>query len=138
MPVGAGSGYCVAIMILRASPLRALLLFALLVMSLPACEPDDGEGGPDVDCDAVVVPKFSEVTAFAKCTGCHTAEVDDQVLRAGAPVGVDFDELAPAREWAAAAMDEVFAGDMPPEREPQPTAEEKQQIYNWASCGTPE
>ncbi len=115
--------------------LRALLLLAA---SLPACEPDDGGAGPEVDCDAVVVPKFSEITAWAKCTGCHTAMVDDQVLRGGAPVGVDFDELASAREWAAVAMDEVFAGDMPPEREPQPTAAEKQQIYNWASCGTPE
>lgn len=114
-------------------PLCALLV---LVASSPACEPDDGDPGPTVDCDAV--PKFSEITAWTKCTGCHTASVDDPVLRGGAPVGVDFDELASAREWAEAAMDEVYAGDMPPEREPQPTAAEKQQIYDWASCGTPE
>lgn len=114
--------------------LRALLLLAAV---LPGCAPGDDEHGPDVDCDAVTVPKFSEITAWATCTGCHTASVDDQVLRGGAPVGVDFDELAPAREWAAAAMEEVFAGNMPPATEPQPTADEKQQIYNWASCGTP-
>lgn len=115
-------------------PLRALLL---LVAWLPACAPDEDDTGPDVDCDAAV-PRFSEISGWARCTGCHTASVDDPVLRGGAPVGVDFDELSAAREWAAAAMDEVFAGSMPPATEPQPTAAEKQQIYAWASCGTPE
>jgi uncharacterized membrane protein len=115
-------------------PVRALL--ALLAL-LPACAPDDSDPGPDVDCSAVDVPKFSEMTAWARCTGCHTAAVDDPVLRGGAPVGVDFDELGAARVWAAAAMDEVYAGTMPPATEPQPTAAEKQQIYDWASCDTP-
>ncbi len=119
-------------------PLRALVVLLVLLAPLPACEPNDGDTGPNVDCDAISVPKFSEITAWTTCTGCHTASIDDQVLRGGAPVGVDFDELAPAREWAAAAMDEVYAGNMPPATEPQPTAAEKQQIYNWASCGTPE
>ena len=116
--------------------LRTLLL--ALAAALPACESGDGDTDPAIDCDAIDVPRFSEITAWTKCTGCHTASVDDPVLRGGAPVGVDFDELAPARTWASAAADEVEAGDMPPAREPQPTAAEKQQIVAWAACGAPE
>jgi uncharacterized membrane protein len=118
-------------------PLLALLAAAAL---LPAC--DSGEGseegveGPNVDCSAVTVPKFSEMTAWAKCTNCHSSTLTD-AARAGAPVGIDFDKVESARTHAATAQDEVYKGDMPLPGSPALTEAEKQQIYNWSSCDTP-
>lgn len=118
-------------------PLLALLAAAAL---LPAC--DSGEGGeegvegPNVDCSAVTVPKFSEMTAWTKCTNCHSSTLTG-AARAGATVGIDFDKVETARMHAAKAMDEVYEGAMPLAGSPALTEDEKQQIYNWASCETP-
>lgn len=110
----------------------ALLLGSLLV---PACGGADGDDGPNVDCGTASVPKFSEVTAFAKCTSCHSS-TKTGAARAGAPAGIDYDIYASARANAQKGMDEVFAGDMPPGG--GMSEAEKTQIYNWASCDTPQ
>jgi uncharacterized membrane protein len=86
----------------------------------------------------VTVKKFSEITAWAKCVGCHNSQLTDPVARQSAPVGIDFNIYSSARTNAETAQHEVFEGEMPPAASAQLTAEEKDQIYNWASCDTPE
>jgi uncharacterized membrane protein len=110
----------------------ALLFSALL---LPACAGDDEEGGPNVDCSTATVKPFAEVTAFAKCIACHSTAVSG-AARAGAPAGINYDTYAAAMANADKGMDEVFEGAMPPGG--GMTADEKTQIYNWASCDTPQ
>jgi uncharacterized membrane protein len=110
----------------------ALLFSALL---LPACGGED-EGGPNVDCGSVTVPKFAEVTAFAKCTTCHSAALTG-TARVGAPAGINYDNYADAKANATKGMDEVYEGSMPLAGSPALTEAEKTQIYNWASCDTP-
>ena len=111
----------------------ALLLSALL---LPACE-SGAEEGPNVDCAAATVPKFSEITAFAKCTTCHSSTVTG-AARVGAPVAINYDTHADATINAPKGMDEVYEGAMPLKGYPALTEAEKTQIYNWASCDTPQ
>jgi uncharacterized membrane protein len=116
------------------------LTLALLLSApfLPAC--DDGgdeEEGPDVDCATATVPKFAEMTAWAKCTNCHSSALTG-AARNAAPEGINYDNFGDARNNAELAMHEVFEGEMPLPGSPQLTEQEKQQIYNWASCGTPQ
>jgi len=114
--------------------LTALLMAPLL----PAC--DDGGGGddgPDIDCTTATVPKFAAMTAWAKCTACHSSTLTSDTRR-GAPTGINYDNYADAKVNADRAMQEVYAGDMPLPGNPALTDEEKTQIYTWASCETPQ
>lgn len=111
------------------------LLFSALL--LPACDGGGEEEGPDVDCGAVTVPKFSEMTAWAKCTNCHSTTLTG-AARNAAPPAINYDDYASARTNAQTAMHEVFEGEMPLAGSPQLTEDEKTQIYNWASCDTPQ
>ncbi len=126
-------GYRAISMTLRTLSL-ALLLSAPL---LPACDSGDDEGGPNVDCSTVTVPKFAEVTAFAKCTACHSSTLTG-TARSAAPEGINYDTYAAARANAPTAMSEVYEGAMPLPGSPPLTDAEKDQIYNWASCDTPQ
>jgi uncharacterized membrane protein len=116
--------------------LRHLSFALFAAVALPVCDsPDDAPNdGPDVDCTMVTAPKYSEMTAWAKCTGCHSSSLA-ATSRAGATVGVDFDTYEAAKASAQTAMDEVVAGRMPIGT--SLSEDEKQQIYNWASCDTP-
>lgn len=92
---------------------------------------------PDVDCDQDV-PAFDDVAAFAVCTKCHSSELtgDD---RMDAEEDVNFDSYDDAKEEAEEAAHEVFEGDMPPkDSNLSLTAAEKEELYLWALCGTPE
>lgn len=111
------------------------LLFSTLL--LPACEGGDEETGPNVDCGAVTPPKFTEVSAFAKCVTCHSSSVTG-AARAGAPPAINYDTYESAKLNAPKGMDEVYEGAMPPAGLPTLTEAEKTQIYNWASCDTPQ
>jgi uncharacterized membrane protein len=122
-------------MTLPRSPL-ALLFTALL---LPACggEPAQAQADPDVDCGAVKVPTFPEVSAFHKCINCHsTTKVES--ARQGAPAGVDYDTYAAAMANAHAGMEQVYKDLMPPPGYADLNEAEKNQIYRWASCDTPQ
>ena len=117
-----------------------LLTLTLLLSAplLPAC--DDGgdeHEGPEVDCATATVPKFSEMTAWQKCTNCHSSTLTG-AARNAAPEGINYDNFADARTNAADAMHEVAEGEMPLPGSPQLTDAEKDQIYAWASCGTPQ
>jgi len=114
----------------------ALLLSAPL---LPACDSGDGdEGGegPNVDCNSVTPPKYSEITAWDKCVTCHSSTLTG-AARANAPAAINYDTYDGAKANAAKAIDEVYEGAMPPAGSPPLSDAEKTQIYNWASCDTP-
>lgn len=88
-----------------------------------------------IDCATANVPTFAEVSIWPSCTNCHASTLEG-VARKGAPVGVDFDHYASAKTYADAASNEVADGGMPPSG--SVTDEQKQSLYTWAQCGTPE
>lgn len=113
-------------------------LLALLALLLPACDSGGGgNDGPNIDCTTATVPKFAAMTAWAKCTTCHSSTLASDARR-GAPAGINYDNYADARTHAQLAMDQVYAGEMPLPGNPELTEEEKTQIYTWASCETPQ
>lgn len=123
--------------------LRVWLVAAVLApLAFVACG-DDGSGNdagdvPEVDCDAAPTPKYSEMASvWTKCTTCHASTVTG-AARAAAPVDVNFDTYAAAKAEAMTAMHEVYEGAMPPTGSPALSSDEEQQLYRWASCGTPE
>jgi uncharacterized membrane protein len=119
--------------------LRAFSLLALLALVLPCvflgCGSTDSEGSaPAVDCNTATVPKFAEVAIFQKCVKCHGTTVSN---RQGAPQSINFDNYASASANAKQAAAEVSSGAMPADHTPV-TSDEKQALYAWAACGTPE
>lgn len=92
-------------------------------------------GGTAVDCKAVTVTKYSEMTAWNKCTTCHSSTLTG-ASRAGAPAGIDFDMYDAAVMDADRALSEVESGSMPPGG--NLSSADKTQIINWASCDTPQ
>jgi len=113
----------------------------LLVVALTACGSEDEEEEdelPEVDCSGEV-PTFGEVTAFSEvCTNCHsTSRSGDD--RHGAPAAINWDDYDSAKAHAMEAVEEVSEGEMPPESSGETlTADEKEELYTWALCGTPE
>lgn len=97
-----------------------------------------GEDLPEVDCETVTVPTYSQVTALDKCTTCHSSTLTTPVDRNNAEEGYNFDTYEGAVEHATAMVDEVYHGSMPPAGEPDLTEAEKDQLYAWGLCGTPE
>ena len=121
-------------------PVKWILLMGACAMGCfgLGCGGKEEEELPDVDCAAVVVPTFSEVTAFAKCTSCHSSQLMDSVSRRDAPVGWNFDTYAGAAQDPTKVVHEVYEGEMPPADSGITLTEaEKQQIYNWGLCGNP-
>lgn len=123
-------------------------LFAALPLTLiAACGGGDDvsptpEEGPSVDCATVTVPKFSAMTVWAECTSCHASTLSG-ADRGGAPAGIDYDVYASAVEYAELAVEEVYEAKMPyPDgtgSDGNPLSESmKNELYNWALCGTPE
>jgi len=113
--------------------LTQLLPLLLAPVLLVGCE----EELPEIDCNTVTVPTYSEVTIWPKCTSCHASTLTGDA-RNDAPEDVNFDTYEAAKEHAEKAVEEVFEGKMP---EPDPsiiTEEEKQSLYAWGLCGTPE
>ncbi len=110
----------------------ALLLSAL---AFSGCDSEDEEL-PEVNCDTATVPTFSEIQAFNKCISCHsTALMGD--TRQDAPGEWNYDTYEGARMDPTETVEVIFEGEMPPSGAVQLTEEEKQQIYNWGLCGTP-
>lgn len=113
----------------------------LVVAALTACGSEDSDGGgnepdlPEVDCSGDV-PTFDEVSAFRDvCTGCHSTALSG-AERNGAPSRVNWDDYDSAKANAEDGAEEVFEGDMPPDD--TLTAAQKEELYKWALCGTPE
>jgi hypothetical protein len=112
-----------------------------LVAALAACgsedEDEEGDALPEVDCSGEV-PTFDEVSAFSDvCTDCHSTELSG-AARNGAPSSINWDDYDSARANAEHGAEEVFEGEMPPEGAGELTNAQKEQLYQWALCGTPE
>ena len=111
----------------------------LVLVLVAACGGGDdgfGTGKPDVDCSQPV-PTFSEVEAFPNtCNACHTILIADDDPRRDAPPGMNFDIYAQAVPNAERAAISVNEGTMP--LAGGVLYSEKQQMYLWALCGTPQ
>ncbi|MGD8862072.1 MAG: hypothetical protein PVI30_18820 [Myxococcales bacterium] len=143
-------------------PLHLLPFMVILMLTAPACGDDDddgdedsgseegaagggGEGGedgelelPEVDCDGADVPAFADVAAFQTCTTCHSSALNGE-QRNQAPDDDNFNTYESAVEIADEAAHEVYEGAMPPaDSGLSLTDAEKEELYLWALCGTPE
>lgn len=117
-----------------------------LVAALAACGGEDDEGGggggekdlPEVDCSGDI-PTFDEVSAFSEvCTGCHSTSLSGSD-RNGAPTSINWDDYDSARANAEEGAEAVFEGEMPPAGAGATlTNAQKEELYLWALCGTPE
>ena len=117
--------------------LCAVALFSFLALA-PACS-SGGEDLPTVDCKSGSIPTYAEIktAGLAKCTTCHSSQVTG-AGRVAAPDSVNFDTYAAAKAEAKQAAIEVNEGAMPPAGSPDPSDAEKEALYKWALCGTPE
>jgi uncharacterized membrane protein len=113
--------------------LRIWILGSLLAGAnwLVAC----GDDLPDMDADCSSdVPAFADVTAFEKCSHCHSSKLED-AARNGAPTSINFDSEPSAKAAATKAASEVNGGHMPPPNSGITLdAQEKQALYEWAMC----
>lgn len=108
-------------------------LSALQASCSPGPEPEDVV--PEVDCDQVDVPTYAEVTMWPDCVNCHASTLTG-ANRQGAPEGIDYDTYESASALAYLAAVEVASGTMP--FTGTVTEEQKQSLYAWALCDTPE
>lgn len=91
---------------------------------------------PTVDCQMVTAGVYSQLTVWPLCTSCHGSSVKGGA-RHDAPGGIDYDTYESAKAHAISGAAQVNSGLMPPGGSPQPTAEQKTALFNWALCGTP-
>jgi uncharacterized membrane protein len=86
------------------------------------------------DTSCASAPAYAQVSAFAKCAGCHSS-TKAGAQRNGAPSSVNFDAEALADASANRAASVVMAGIMPPPGSSvKLTDAEKQQLYDYAMC----
>jgi hypothetical protein len=92
---------------------------------------------PTVDCKAQAIPTFANVKLLSDtCSGCHASTLTG-ADRSGAPATINFDKYDDAKAHAEGAVSEVYGGSMPPGGGELP-ADQKQELYLWALCGTPQ
>ena len=130
-----------------ALPTLALLAGATLFVAAPGCEPavPGVVDGSDAGCpparraevsapayfDAVMVPQFFD----KHCSYCHdSARVGD--ARHGAPVGLDYDDLASISSRLGATWFRVSTYDMPPMGR-VPSLSEMALLNEWLNCVLP-
>ncbi len=103
-----------------------------------ACDVDDetGEGDelPSVDCNAVEVPRFEDMTVWNSCVGCHSSTLSG-AGRQGAPGDFDYDTHERALFDPFETAEVVVEGEMPPGG--GLSAEDRALINTWAQCGAP-
>ncbi len=117
------------------NPARLVHIFAASITLSAAVTACGGGGGSQVDCKAITVPKYAEMTAWAKCTSCHSTTLNGP-SRAAAPPNITSDKSDDGVMDADLARSEVERGAMPPGG--GLSADEKAQIVDWASCDTPQ
>ena len=116
---------------------RCVVLAAGSAVLLMACGPgpETEPSLPVVDCDAVTVPSYHDLTIWRSCNLCHASTLTG-ANRQGAPEGIDYDTYEAASAFAYIGAVEVNSGTMP--FTGTVTDEEKEAYYAWALCGTPE
>ncbi len=94
---------------------------------------DTGGGGCD---DTITWTTVGQPVLSTWCTECHASPLAEGAQRAYAPVGVDFDTLEGARQWAdRIRVRAIERGDMPPATTlPDDDAE---LLGRWLACGAP-
>lgn len=112
---------------------------AALAVATTGCETDLGSCPPDSDAQQ---SQGRQVVADY-CSQCHDSG-SDGTNRAGAPSGLDWDDLGAVRDYAADMYGETEGGDMPPENFlaggmeiplARPSAEELENMRIWLACG---
>jgi uncharacterized membrane protein len=117
-----------------------LLTSLMCILWLAACGSDsEALSLPNGECaaDAGPVPLYSQVDAFNTCTKCHSSKLKGSA-RMEAPDNLNFDTYEAAKANAEKAVSEVHGGSMPPANSKLTlTATEKDDLYRWGLCGTP-
>jgi uncharacterized membrane protein len=117
-----------------------LLTSLICVLCLAACGSDSDDpslASGACAADAGPVPLYSQVDAFNTCTKCHSAKLTGSARRE-APANVNFDTYEAAKANAEEAVSQVHGGSMPPASAKLTlTAAEKDDLYRWGLCGTP-
>jgi uncharacterized membrane protein len=90
-----------------------------------------------INCAEGKTAKFSELTGFAKCTGCH-ASTRSGDARMSAPASVNFDNFVAAKANVEAGLEQIDSRSMPPSGTPGLGDLELSAIRRWLACGTPE
>jgi len=117
------------------------VLFLLLAATFSACGDDGsegtaGQGGTSGDCEDV--PTYADVSAFDKCTMCHSSSLSGPD-RNNAPMDHNFDTYDGAADHADHIAEEAEGNNMPPPASGITiTAAEREALIKWATCGTPE
>jgi uncharacterized membrane protein len=116
---------------------RARICFFAVMLGLislaTACGDDEEGALPDVDCTGTK-PAYDDVTAFKKCTTCHSSKLSG-AARNEAPTDINFDTEPAAEAHAEKAASEVNEGAMPPKDSGLTlTSDEKTTLYKWALC----
>ena len=125
---------------LQSEAMKLFSKFILVSLSIGLLSAGCGESGgdlPDVDCGSVTVVPFTQVTLLSEtCTGCHSSTLAGEA-RGGAPASINFDTYDSAKASAESAVAAVYNGSMPPGGSDLPT-DQKDQLYAWGLCGTPQ
>ncbi|HKP63911.1 MAG TPA: hypothetical protein VJV78_44560 [Polyangiales bacterium] len=106
---------------------------------VPSEQTCDGEPSTCSDEPAAIgcgdpAPAFAQVTAFEKCSNCHSTQLS-AAARHGAPIGVDFDSESAAVNKSEEAAALVRSGAMPPPGSGVSLSEsEKQALLRWSEC----
>jgi len=122
---------------MRSSPSFAL---STLLSTLLAAGCGSDEGSPPIDpaaCQTSYLDysNFGEPFLLDWCSGCHSAALP-ATMRQMAPAGVDFDTLENVRRQKERIAARATGGTptMPPAG--GPSAEEREMLAEWISCGT--
>jgi uncharacterized membrane protein len=111
--------------------------FALYLLGCGGGDSDSSDGS-EIDCNAETSVGYDLVRAFDVCTNCHST-AHEGLDRNGAPTSLNFNTYEGAVDAAPRMVAQVSMGNMPPPGSGfSLTAEEKDELYVWVECGTPE
>jgi uncharacterized membrane protein len=109
---------------------RSLATWIAASVALAACGDDVDRTCASTD---LTYETFGAAFVTSWCRGCHSR---DQMMRQGAPEGVDLDTRADVARLAGAIRALAGAGRaMPPAG--GPSAEERALLVEWLDCGAP-
>ena len=84
----------------------------------------------EIDAGNLTYDQHVKTTLSAYCMDCHGADEPEAALNL-ARFDIDSVDVSEATDVWARVLEMVESGEMPPEQEAQPTAEEKKQLVTW-------